>query len=113
MPVYIDNARIPFTPKPGLREMLMCHMVATSLEELHAMADHIKMKREWFQDRNTAGAPSVPHYDVCATRRAWAVKAGAIEVSRSEMADLVRQWRIAKDTGSDCIRGVGQLGLGL
>lgn len=106
MPVYVDCARIPYTP-PGKRELLMSHMVATSLEELHHMADAIGLKRAWFQNRET------PHYDVCWKLRGKALSEGAIEVTKAEMADLCRQWRIAKDTGSDKIRGVGQLGLDL
>lgn len=123
MPVYVDSARIPYTP-PGGRELktgvpprvlLMSHMVATSLEELHRVADAIGMKRAWFQDHAT------PHYDVCWKKRGLALSEGAIEVTKAEMADLCRQWRIARDerssnpdyTGCDKIRGVGQLGFDL
>jgi hypothetical protein len=106
MPVYVDCAKIPFE-RPGKRTLKMSHMVATSLEELHRMADVIGMRREWFQDKNT------PHYDVCWKKRGLALSEGAIEVDRREMADLCRQWRIALDTGCDKIRGVGQLGFDL
>ena len=85
----------------------MSHMVATSLEELHDMADAIGLRRQWYQGKNT------PHYDVCWEKRGAALRAGAISVDRREMADLCRQWRIALDTGCEKIRGVGQLGLDL
>jgi hypothetical protein len=85
----------------------MSHMVATSLEELHCMAGAIGLKRAWFQGKNT------PHYDVCWKKRGLALSEGAIEVTRAEMADLCRQWRISLDEGVDKIRGVGQLGLDL
>jgi hypothetical protein len=55
-----------------------CHMIADTLEELHAMAARIGMKREWFQDKGRT-----PHYDLTPGRRAAAVKAGAIECNRS------------------------------
>ena len=39
-------------------------MYADSLEELHAMAVQIGMKREWFQNK-----PRLPHYDLTPRRR--------------------------------------------
>lgn len=41
-----------------------CHMWADTLEELHAMAARIGMRRAWFQDK-----PSFPHYDLVPTRK--------------------------------------------
>jgi hypothetical protein len=68
MSVYVDDMYAPF------RGMKMCHMTADTLDELHAMADRIGMRRDWFQDHNH------PHYDVGMGLRAKAVKAGAVEV---------------------------------
>lgn len=51
-----------------------CHMWADSEEELHAMAAKIGMRRAWFQDK-----PGFPHYDLVPTRRAHALRLGAIE----------------------------------
>ena len=87
MPVYVDRAQIPF------REMLMCHMVADSLAELHAMADEIGMRRIWFQ------AKSFPHYDLSQPRRRAAVIMGAIEVDRRELVSVMRRWRQAARDG--------------
>jgi len=84
MSVYVDNARAKFG------RMLMCHMVADTRDELHAMADAIGLKRNWFQDRPKASAP---HYDVSLTRRATAVERGAIEVDRRALIDVVRRAR--------------------
>lgn len=69
MGVYVDDMRAPY------RRMVMCHMLADSVEELHAMADKIGVARRWFQDK-----PKFPHYDICLTKRALAVKFGAKEV---------------------------------
>lgn len=62
--------------KYRLGRMLMSHMVATTLEELHAMADKIGVSRRHFQDK-----PERPHYDVCQIKKALALDAGATEVS--------------------------------
>jgi hypothetical protein len=76
--VYVDRER------NGFGRMVMCHMWADTLAELHAMADAIGMKREWFQPL------SFPHYDVSLSRRAVAVELGAVQVDRRE-GSLIRK----------------------
>lgn len=75
MTVYVDDANIPFG------NMVMCHMAADTLEELHAMADRIGLKREWFQNKR------VPHYNISLSMKAKAIKQGAKETD--SMALLV------------------------
>lgn len=70
--VYVDGER------NGFGRMIMCHMFADRLADLHAMALAIGMRREWFQPL------SFPHYDVSLSRRRVAVSLGAIEVDRRE-----------------------------
>lgn len=65
----------------------MCHMLADTVDELHAMADRIGVERRWFQGRKT------PHYDVCLSKRAQAVRLGAVEVGRREVVELVKKFR--------------------
>lgn len=72
MSVYVDAPIWPF------RRMMMCHMLADSVAELHAMADRIGVARRWFQNRR------YPHYDICKSKRALAVAAGAQEIGRRE-----------------------------
>ena len=68
--------------------MVMCHMLADSLDELHAMASKIGLKREWFQPKST------PHYDVSLTKRKQALEQGAQEIDRAQVVALTKQWRI-------------------
>lgn len=86
MAVYVDKARNKF------RRMIMCHMMADTLEELHEMADKIGMRREWFQPKSS------PHYDVCLERKSLAIKNGAVVADRKKVVELIRKYRVKKDT---------------
>jgi hypothetical protein len=77
--VYVDSAFIPWRPPRG-RLGLWSHMWADSVEELHAFARRLGLRREWFQNK-----PSLPHYDVTKTVRARALKLGAVEATRSQL----------------------------
>ena len=66
----------------------MSHMIADSLDELHAMAEAIGVARKWFQ-----GRASIPHYDVCKSKRELAIKLGAIPVERREFVLKMRDIR--------------------
>jgi len=81
MAVYVDRARHKF------QRMIMCHMMADTLEELHDMAERIGMRREWFQPKSS------PHYDVCLMRREKAIELGAIEADRKTIVRLIRHYR--------------------
>jgi hypothetical protein len=59
-------------------------MMADSLDELHAMADRIGLKRSWFQDKSR-----YPHYDLRPSKRLQAVSYGAVEVTA---VDLVKKF---------------------
>ena len=78
MSVYVDDLRDWPNGK-------WCHMTADSVDELHAMADKIGLKRFWFQGRN------IPHYDLRPSKRQAALLAGAVEVSSKEMVKKARQ----------------------
>ncbi len=59
------------------RRIRSCHMFADSLDELHAMACKVGLKRAWFQ------LGSAPHYDLTESRRRSAVRYGAVELTRA------------------------------
>lgn len=68
MSVYVDKSRHRFG------RMYMCHMIADTDGELQQMADYIGVAR-----RHCQSSASTPHYDICLSKRAFAVRAGAIE----------------------------------
>ena len=69
--IYVDDYRGKFG------RMIMCHMVSDeSVEELHAFAQQLGLKKAWFQY-----APGkLPHYDVSLGKRKLALEMGAKEL---------------------------------
>ena len=86
MSVYVDDMRAKFG------RMVMCHMLADTDEELHAMAARIGVARKWHQKPNTAHS----HYDICLSKRALAVSFGAQEIDRYGVKAVIDAKR-AKD----------------
>ena len=85
MAVYVDTMRAQFG------RMVMCHMVADTSEELHAMADRIGVARKWVQ---YPGAWR-EHYDIALSKKALAIKAGAIEIPARQVVEIMRRKRDA------------------
>ena len=79
MSVYVDDMKIPYG------RMIMCHMIADTLPELHAMADSIGIRHKWFQNK-----PNHPHYDICMEKRALAVRIGAVEITAVQGVEILR-----------------------
>jgi hypothetical protein len=70
---------------PRLRG-LWCHMMSddltpAGLDELHAMARRIGMRRAWFQGQK----PRYPHYDLRPSKRELALQHGAQAVESTEL----------------------------
>ena len=80
MAVYVDDA---VTLWRGER---WAHLMADTLDELHAFAARLGLPRRAFQDK-TSGA----HYDVTAQLRERAIALGAVVISRHADRDLVRR----------------------
>jgi hypothetical protein len=66
---------------------LWCHLVGDDLDELHAFAVRIGLKREWFQG---------DHYDLIPRRRKHAVRIGALEVPARRLVEIRRRLRTAR-----------------
>lgn len=82
MTVYVDDAAIPYR-----RGMVMCHMAADTTEELTDMAARIGLRISWLQDEGTYRE----HFDVSLTKRRMAVSEGAVEVTRRELVEIMRE----------------------
>lgn len=85
MAVYVDDMRAPYG------RMIMCHMIADTDDELHAMADLIGVARRWHQKAGTHAS----HYDISLSKRALAVRYGAQEIGKRQLSDLLRRKREA------------------
>jgi hypothetical protein len=79
MTVYVDDMRAEFFPPqaPG-RRFIMCHMIADTEDELHAMAARIGVARKWYRG---------DHYDITLSKRRLAVAAGAQEITWREAGE--------------------------
>ena len=87
MPVYVDSLK-PSIKNKNWKYDKSCHLVADSLEELHAFAKEIKMPIAWFQNRL-----GMPHYDLTEGKRAEAIKAGAVQMSEAQLVDMMMKVR--------------------
>lgn len=89
MAVYVDNAVFPW------RGRRWAHLMADDLDELHAFAARLGLRRCTFQDKRSGA-----HYDIDSRQRERALALGAIPVSRTDdrvrmraiIANARRQW---------------------
>jgi hypothetical protein len=58
--------------------------VADDVDELHAFAARLGLKRAWYQDSNR-----LPHYDLTAGKRVLAVCMGAAEANDQKVESLM------------------------
>ncbi len=86
MTVYVDDMCAPYG------RMRMCHMIADTVDELHAMADRIGVARRWYQG---------DHYDICLAKKKIAVQLGVREVSQRELGRMVMEQRRTLKGGGD------------
>lgn len=82
MAVYVDNVKVKW------RGRLWCHLVADSIEELHAFARQLGLQRNWFQH-----AASYPHYDVTVEVRQKALSVGAMKGDRMIIISCARKMK--------------------
>jgi len=79
MSVYVDDA------VHAWRGQRWAHLMADTLDELHAMAQRLGIPRRAFQNK-TSGA----HYDVTTELREQAIALGAIAISRHGDRELLK-----------------------
>jgi len=90
MTVYVDDMRA------GYGRMKMCHMLADTDEELHAMAELIGVQRKWWQSPDhTSGS----HYDIALSKRSLAVLCGAVEITLRQAGAMNSRRRVSGELG--------------
>jgi len=90
MTVYVDDMKAKYG------RMVMCHMLADTDEELHAMADRIGVARRWWQSpEKTSGS----HYDIALSMRAKAVALGAVEITWRQAGAMNSRRRLYGHSG--------------
>ncbi len=87
--VYVDDMKAKFG------RMVMCHMIADSDDELHAMADRIGVARRWHQ----APPQHDSHYDIALSKRALAVQYGATEITWRQTGAMTMRRRLTGGLG--------------
>ncbi len=90
MTVYVDDMRASFG------RMVMCHMIADTDDELHAMASRIGVARRWHQ----APPKHRSHYDIALSKRALAVAAGAVEITWRQCSQMTLRRAVTGELGS-------------
>lgn len=91
MTVYVDSMKAPFG------RMVMCHCWADTREELFEMMTRIGVQTKWFQQPPKA---SWEHFDISMSKRALAVKLGAVETDKYGPVEFeaLRKLRLATTT---------------
>lgn len=82
MTVYVDLEGIRWKGREW------CHLVADSLDELHAFAARLGLQRHWFQSKSL-----YPHYDVTMLVRNRALALGAQGADRERIVSCAKRMR--------------------
>jgi hypothetical protein len=91
MTVYVDDMNAPYG------RMKMCHMLADTDEELHAMAARIGVARKWWQSpEKTSGS----HYDIALSKKALALAAGAVPITYRQAGAMNSRRRVTGQLGA-------------
>jgi len=94
MTVYVDDMHLTALGQFG--RMKMCHMLADTDEELHAMAARIGVQRRWWQSPDRC---SGSHYDIAMCKRALAVAADAVEITMRQAGAMNARRRVTGELG--------------
>lgn len=92
--VFVDDMYLH--PMGRFGRLRCSHMVATTDEELHAMAARIGIARKhWQSPAKTSGS----HYDIAMSKRALALNAGAIPITMKQLAAMNARRRETGELG--------------
>ncbi len=88
--IYVDPV-LACVPNKSWRHMKSCHLFTLpgGLDELHAFAKKIGLRRDWFQHK----PGKLPHYDLTEMMMLRAVAAGAVQLNRANTVAIMRSWR--------------------
>lgn len=89
MSVYVDDMQA----KVG--SMILCHMIADTDDELHAMAARLGVARRWHQ----APPQHRSHYDISLSKRALALHYGAMAITWREAAAMTLRRHVTGTLG--------------
>lgn len=89
MTVYVDDMKAKYG------RMVMCHMLADTDDELHAMAARIGVARRWHQSPPKHDS----HYDIALSKREAAVAAGAVEITWKQASAMTLRRRATGQLG--------------
>lgn len=81
MSVYVDSQQNAYG------NMIMCHMIADSTDELLTMAARIGVSSKWIQCAGT----KKEHFDICRAKRKLAIYYGAVEISGRELVQKMQR----------------------
>lgn len=87
MSIYVDPLQ-PTVHNLKWRYTQGCHLIADSVNELHAFAARLGLQPGWFQ-----GASVIPHYDLSLSKRKQATRLGAVELTLQQTAQRIRGQR--------------------
>lgn len=107
MSVYVDEIRdwTRLAKMRGLRHTHWCHLTADTEAELHAFAARLGLRRSWFQKKSERDYRW--HYDIVPSKRAQAVRLGALEVDRRFVGQLMIRRQQERDSeGSAATAGL-------
>lgn len=106
MAVYVDEIRdyTRVAKMRGLRHTHWCHLTADTEQELHAFATRLGLRRSWFQKKSETDYRW--HYDIVPSKRAHALRLGAVEVDRRFIGQLMIRRQEERD-GAESSATVG------
>ena len=83
MSVYVDRAKVPFKGQEW------CHLMADTLEELHAFAQQMNIDARLFHHD-----ASYPHYDITLEMRSMVIAHGAIDADRQTIIAVGKSLKV-------------------